>query len=355
MSEAEAALHRSSQPFLHQYTPASIEGQFAGKHIITVNQFSKTDIRALFDVVYDFRDRVRNGERSLLELCSHQVMASLFYEASTRTDLSFQAAMRRLGGGVISASNGVQFSSVYKGEDLADSVRAAACYADAIVLRHPEVGSSYQAAYYLDQLAGQLDRRTVIISGGDGIGEHPTQALLDLFTIVDLVGGTSGKTITMVGDLKHGRTVHSLAKLIGRLEPADATLAFVSPESLRLPTAILEYLQTRSIRVVETSSLNDVLASSDVIYWTRVQEERFENRADYEAIRGDFIMTPEVLRGAKNDMILMHPLPRKTEMGSAADRDGLDADPRAAYFRQMENGMFVRMALLAAVLGTVTP
>jgi aspartate carbamoyltransferase len=298
---------------------------------------------------------VRSGDRSLIDLCSTQVMASLFYEASTRTDMSFQAAMRRLGGRVIAASNGVQFSSVYKGEDLADSVRAAACYADAIVLRHPEVGSSYQAAYYLDLLAEQLGRRTLVISGGDGVGEHPTQALLDLFTIVDLKDGTSGKVIALVGDLKHGRTVHSLAKLIGRLEPKDCTLALVSPDVLQMPAYIVEYLQQRNISLVQTSTLGDVLPDSDVVYWTRVQEERFADRADYEAIRDAFVMTPDVLAAAKPDMILMHPLPRKNEMGDPAQRDALDRDPRAAYFRQMENGMFVRMALLAAVLGAVAP
>lgn len=355
MSEQETGLHRQSSPFLQRYSPPAIEGNFAGKHIVTVDQFNKTDLRALFDVVFDFRERIRQQDRSLVDRCAEFVMASLFYEASTRTDMSFQAAMRRLGGRVIAASNGVQFSSVYKGEDLADTVRAAACYADVIVLRHPEVGSSYQAAFYLDQLADQLGHKTLVISGGDGVGEHPTQALLDLFTIVDLKGGTGGKVITMVGDLKHGRTVHSLAKLIGRLEPKNTTLAFVSPESLRLPASIIEYLKTRDIQSIETDTLSDVIADSDVIYWTRVQEERFADRREYEAIRDAFVMTPRVLSAAKPDMILMHPLPRKNEMGSADDRDALDADPRAAYFKQMENGMFVRMALLAAVLGAVKP
>ncbi|MBW4437162.1 MAG: aspartate carbamoyltransferase [Pleurocapsa minor GSE-CHR-MK-17-07R] len=355
MTDSAASQHRQSQPFLSLHKPTPIDGSFAGKHIVTVDQFSKADLRALFDVVFRFREGVRAGDRSLIELCATHVMASLFYEASTRTDMSFQAAMRRLGGRVIAASNGVQFSSVYKGEDLADSIRAAACYADVIVLRHPEVGSSYQAAWYLDQLGEQLGHRTLVISGGDGVGEHPTQALLDMFTIVDLKGGTSGKMITMVGDLKHGRTVHSLAKLIGRLEPKDCTLALVSPDMLQMPDYIVEYLRQRNIALVQTDTLADVLPDSDVVYWTRVQEERFDNRADYEAIRDAFVMTPDVLASAKPDMILMHPLPRKNEMGDAAQRDALDRDPRAAYFKQMENGMFVRMAILAAVLGTVKP
>jgi aspartate carbamoyltransferase len=342
---------RESHQFLQRYTPAAVDGDFTGKHIVTVEQFSRGDLRNLFDIAFEFRERVQQADRTLLELCAHQVMATLFYEASTRTDMSFQAAMRRLGGQVIGASNGVQFSSVYKGEDLADTVRAAACYADVIVLRHPEVGSSYQAAFYLDQLHSQVTRKPIVISGGDGVGEHPTQALLDLFTIVDVKGGVAGQTVTMVGDLRHGRTVHSLAKLIGRLETKDTTLCFVAPVSLRMPENIIDYLHARNIEIYQTQDLHDVLAQSDVIYWTRVQEERFEDRAEYDAIRNSFVITPDVMRDAKADCILMHPLPRKHEMGNAEQRDALDLDPRAAYFRQMENGMFVRMALLASVLG----
>jgi aspartate carbamoyltransferase len=342
---------RESPPFLQQYTPPLIDGDFIGKHIVTVEQFSRGDLRMLFDIAFEFRQRVQQHDRSLLELCANRVMATLFYEASTRTDMSFQAAMRRLGGQVIGASNGVQFSSVYKGEDLADTVRAAGCYADVIILRHPEVGSSYQAAFYLDQLHSQVTRKPIVLSGGDGVGEHPTQALLDLFTIVDLKGGVAGQTVTMVGDLRHGRTVHSLAKLIGRLETKDTTLCLVSPGSLKMPENIITYLHTRNIEIYQTEDLHEVLAQSDVIYWTRVQEERFENRADYDAIRDSFVVTPDVMSSAKTDCILMHPLPRKHEMGDAAQRDTLDLDPRAAYFRQMENGMFVRMALLASVLG----
>lgn len=344
---------RDSRQFLQRYQPRPINGDFRGKHIVTVEQFSRADLRTLFEITFDFRSRLQQSDRSLLDLCPDKVMATLFYEASTRTDMSFQAAMRRLGGQVIAASNGVQFSSVYKGEDLADTVRAAACYADIIALRHPEVGSSYQAAFYLDQLHSQVTRQPLVISGGDGVGEHPTQALLDLFTIVDLKGGVAGQTVTLVGDLRNGRTVHSLSKLIGRLEPNNTTLCLVSPKSLKMPENVTNYLNTRNIKIHETENLHDVLAESDVVYWTRVQEERFEDRAEYEAIRNDFIITPDVMRDAKSDCIIMHPLPRKHEMGNPEERDALDLDPRAAYFRQMENGMFVRMALLASVLGAV--
>lgn len=342
---------RQSERFLSRYTPPKIDGDFTGKHIISVEQFDRHDLQILFDATASIRKRLEQHDRGLLALTAGKMMATLFYEASTRTDLSFQAAMRRLGGEVVAASNGVRFSSIYKGENLADTVRAVGCYADVIVLRHPDVGSSYEAAYYLDRLAEQISRQPVLISGGDGIGEHPTQALLDSFTIYDAKGTIDGLNITLVGDLKHGRTVHSLAKLIARYEAQGATLNLVGPRSLSMPPSIVDFVRSKGIRVVETEDLWDVLHTTDVIYWTRVQEERFADHAEYEAIADRFIMTPSVLAQAKDDAILMHPLPRKNEMGTPDDHDALDADPRSIYFRQMENGMFVRMALLAKVLG----
>lgn len=341
---------RQARDFATIYEPPIINGNFLNKHIITVEQFTRKDLQIIFDAAASLKKRIRQSDRGVVELCSGKVMASLFFEASTRTDMSFQAAMTRLGGEVIAASNGVQFSSVYKGEDLADTVRAAACYADAIILRHPAVGSSYEAAYYLDQLRDKIGRQTVIISGGDGIGEHPTQALLDMFTIIDMKDGIDNQMITMVGDLRHGRTVHSLARLIARIGGSGISVGLVAPEMLRMPSEIVALLQDQGIAVIETETLDDVLGDSDVIYWTRVQEERFEDKSAYEAIKDGFIMTPPVLAQARADAILMHPLPRKHEMGTAADHDVLDADPRAVYFQQMENGMIVRMALLVKVL-----
>lgn len=342
---------RQSAEFTRFYVPSKIQGDFRGKHIVTVEQFARPDLQVLFDAAHDLRQRVLSGDQQVLNLCAGKVMATLFYEASTRTDMSFQAAMQRLGGGVIATSGGVQFSSVYKGENLADTVRAAGCYADVVVLRHPEVGSSYEAAFYLDRLSEHLGRQPVVVSGGDGIGEHPTQALLDLFTIVDLKHTADNLRITMVGDLRFGRTVHSLSKLLAQYEAHGTSLQFVAPSSLRMPPEIIDFLRMRGIDVYETEDLHEVLGSTDVIYWTRIQQERFADPADYEAIAEQFVMTPELLAHVKEDAILMHPLPRKHEMGTTSDHDLLDADPRSVYFRQMENGMFMRMALISKVLG----
>lgn len=340
--------------FLQSYSPACIETQFEGKHIVTVEQFRRPDLDQLFEATRRIRIGVKRGEQGIHNLCAGKIMATLFFEASTRTDLSFQAAMNRIGGRVVGASNGISFSSLYKGESIADTVRAVGCYADAIVLRHPSEGASYQAAYYLDMLADKIGHQAVLVSGGDGIGEHPTQALLDLYTILDVKKGSLDNLhITLVGDLKFGRTVHSLAKLIALHGGSNIKLTFVAPEVLAMPDNILRYLDGHGVSYHQTEDLHQVLDSSDVIYWTRVQEERFENKADYEAICNNFIMTPSVLAKAKPDSYLMHPLPRKHEMGTEEDQDILDRDPRSYYFHQMENGMYLRMALLAKVLGVM--
>ncbi|MCY3781727.1 MAG: aspartate carbamoyltransferase [Chloroflexi bacterium] len=345
-SDIETSISRHA---LH-YQPPLINGNFLGKHIISVDQFQRRDLDILFDAAAAIRKRIRTQDRGLTELCAGKVMASLFFEASTRTDMSFQAAMRRLGGDVIAVSNGVRFSSMYKGENLSDTVRATGCYADVIVLRHPEIGSSYEAGFYLDLLNQRIDNPTVAISGGDGIGEHPTQALLDIFTIYDQKKSLEALTITLVGDLKHGRTVHSLAKLIAYYDAADVRLCLVAPESLAMPDDITDLVRAHGMEVVETDNLMDVIGESDVIYWTRIQEERFADEADYQRIKDRFIMRPDTLSWARADAILMHPLPRKHEMGTREDHDILDSDKRAIYFEQMENGMFVRMALLVKVL-----
>jgi aspartate carbamoyltransferase len=267
------------------------------------------------------------------DLLKGKILVNLFYEPSTRTASSFTAAMERLGGSVIPI-NEVKYSSVAKGESLPDTVRSLECYSDVIVLRHPEVGASALAAQYA---------RKPIINAGDGIGEHPTQALLDLFTIIEEKGYVDGLTITMLGDLKYGRTVHSLSRLLSLY---DVKLNFVSPEILRLPEEIISELESKGIPIQEYTLLDQALSESDVLYVTRIQKERFEEPQDYENVKGTYIITKQSLAEASKDLILMHPLPRVGEISM-----DLDDDPRAAYFRQMEYGMYVRMALLAMVLG----
>lgn len=336
---------------LRSYRPQPINGDFAGKHVVTVDQFGRQDLDFLFASTQRLELRIRQGDRGVGEIAHGSIMAQLFFEASTRTDLSFQSAISRLGGRAIGASNGIEFSSVHKGEDLPDTVRAAGCYADLIILRHPEEGASVVAAHFLDLLREQIGRQPVVISAGDGVGEHPTQALLDAYTIFQQKQGLRDLHITMVGDLRFGRTVHSLTKLLGLYGDQDISISLVSPSSLRMPEDIVEGARRSGITVRERGSLQEALYESDVIYWTRIQEERFADPQDYAEVRDEFIMTPELLVQSPADTVLLHPLPRKHEMGGAWDRYNLDLDPRTAYFQQMENGMYIRMSLAALILG----
>jgi aspartate carbamoyltransferase len=304
---------------------------FYGKDIISVRQFSRDDLDYIFGVAHEMREMVeRVGSFDLLK---GKILANLFYEPSTRTSSSFTSAMERLGGSVIPI-NEVRYSSVSKGESLPDTVRTLECYADVIVLRHPEVGASALAAKYA---------RKPIINAGDGVGEHPTQALLDLFTIVSELGQVDGLTVTMLGDLKYGRTVHSLARLLSLYR---VRINYVSPDILRMPPEILAELKANGSEQSEYADLETILPSTDVLYVTRVQKERFEDPNVYENVRGAYVITPETLHRARERMIVMHPLPRVGEISM-----DVDEDPRAAYFRQMEYGLYVRMALLAMVLG----
>ncbi len=303
---------------------------FYGKDILSVKQFTRDDLEYIFAVAHEMQEMVaRVGSFDLLK---GKILANLFYEPSTRTSSSFTSAMERLGGSVIPI-NEVRYSSVSKGESLPDTVRTLECYADVIVLRHPETGSAAQAAKYA---------RKPIINAGDGIGEHPTQALLDMFTIKQELGHLDGLTVTMLGDLKFGRTVHSLARLLSQYV---VRINYVAPDILRMPSEIIDEL-TRAIPQAEFSSLDDILPQTDVLYVTRVQKERFTNPEEYESVKGAYVITPETLKKAKDHMIVMHPLPRVGEISM-----DVDDDPRAAYFRQMEYGLYVRMALLAMVLG----
>jgi aspartate carbamoyltransferase len=304
-----------------------------GKDIISVKQFNRADLEYIFGVAHEMRGMVERV--GTFDLLKGKILANLFYEPSTRTSSSFTAAMERLGGSVIPI-NEVKYSSVTKGESLTDTVRTLECYADVIVLRHPETGSAAIAA---------KAARKPVINAGDGTGEHPTQALLDLFTIFEElgVGVVDGLTVTMLGDLKYGRTVHSLARLLSLFK---VKLNYVSPEILRMPKEVMDEVGAKGIPQAEFSTLENVLPETDVLYVTRVQKERFEDPADYEKVKGAYVIDPEVMKAAKQNMIVMHPLPRVTEISM-----DFDDDPRAAYFRQMEYGLYVRMALLAMVLG----
>ena len=304
---------------------------FYGRDILSVKQFSPEDLEHIFDVGQEMRAIVRRvGATDLLK---GTILANLFYEPSTRTSSSFTAAMQRLGGSVIPI-NEVRYSSVMKGESLPDTIRTLEAYADVIVLRHPEVGASATAARY---------SRKPIINAGDGVGEHPTQALLDLFTILEELERIDGLHVAMVGDLKYGRTVHSLARLLSLF---DVRISFVSPDILRLPDDVKQEVIDAGKTVCEIGAIDDVIDTADVLYVTRVQKERFDDLAEYESVRNYYEVTTHLMARAKPDMILMHPFPRVGEI-----HYDVDSDPRAAYFRQMENGMYIRMALLAAVLG----
>ena len=303
---------------------------FYGKDILSVKQFGRSDLEYIFGVAHEMREMV--ARVGTFDLLKGKILANLFYEPSTRTSSSFTSAMERLGGSVIPI-NEVRYSSVSKGESLPDTVRTLECYTDVIVLRHPEVGASALAAKYA---------RKPVINAGDGVGEHPTQALLDLFTVVEELGVLDGLTVTMLGDLKYGRTVHSLARLLSLF---DVRLNYVSPDILRMPEEIIAELYDNGIPQSEYHDLAPALPDTDVLYVTRVQKERFENQDDYESASGAYVITPETLTRAKERMIIMHPLPRVNEISME-----VDDDPRAAYFRQMEYGLYVRMALMKYVL-----
>ncbi|MBI5296160.1 MAG: aspartate carbamoyltransferase [Chloroflexi bacterium] len=307
--------------------------EWYGKDIISVKQFKREDLDYVFGVAHEMRGMVER--LGTFDLLKGKILANLFYEPSTRTSSSFTAAMERLGGSVIPI-NEVKYSSVSKGESLPDTIRTLECYADVIVLRHPETGSAAIAA---------KAARKPVINAGDGVGEHPTQALLDTFTIFEElgVGRIDGLTVTMLGDLKYGRTVHSLARLLSLY---DVKINYVSPEILRMPREVMDEVAAKGIPQAEYSTLAEVLPQTDVLYVTRVQKERFEDPADYEKVKGAYVIDPDVMKSAKQDMIVMHPLPRVGEISP-----DFDDDPRAAYFRQMEYGLYVRMALLAMVLG----
>jgi aspartate carbamoyltransferase catalytic subunit len=261
-------------------------------------------------------------------------MAALFYEPSTRTRLSFEAAMLRLGGRTMGTDNAREFSSAAKGETLEDTIRIVSGYSDVIVLRHREEGAARRAAAVSD---------VPVINAGDGKGQHPTQALLDVYTIKDELGRLDGVSVAMVGDLANGRTVRSLAYLLSKFR--DVTLWFVAPPEVAMRDDIKQHLDEHGVRWRETRELDEVLPVVDVVYQTRIQKERFADEAAYLGLKGIYRIDAEAMSRLRRDAIVMHPLPRVDEISP-----DVDADPRAAYFRQARNGLHMRMALLDMVL-----
>lgn len=293
------------------------------QHVLSVDQFSKDDIG-------EYCARADFHSCHISQEATGKVLANLFYEPSTRTSSSFYSAMVRLGGAVIPINN-VAYSSVAKGETLEDTIRTMQCYADIIVLRHPWVGAAERAAEVAE---------VPIINAGDGVGEHPTQALLDFYTIRQEIGGVNGIHVAMLGDLLHGRTVKSLTKLLRKYE--EVKISWVSPSMLRIPS---EFVTKGEI---ETDDINDVITQADVLYVTRVQSERHTSELSHDdrmALEAHYAITEQEMARAKQSMVLMHPLPRVHEISTAVDND-----PRAAYFRQMRHGLFMRMGILSKAL-----
>jgi aspartate carbamoyltransferase catalytic subunit len=301
-------------------------------HVVESQQFDRPLLEQVFEVARGMEEVVAAGGSDELH---GRIMASLFYEPSTRTRLSFEAAMLRLGGGVLGTESAGHFSSVAKGETLEDTVRIVAGYCDVLVLRHFDVGASRRAAEVSS---------VPVINAGDGPGQHPTQALLDLYTIRKERGAVDGVHIAMVGDLANGRTVRSLCYLLSKFE--DVRITFVAPPIVGMGADIKAHLDEKGTDYAESTDLDGVLPEVDVLYQTRIQKERFEGRMDeYRRVSGVYIMDRAALAKMKPDAVLMHPLPRVGEI-----REEVDTDPRAAYFRQARNGLYIRMALLRMLL-----
>lgn len=303
--------------------------EFRGRDIISIEDFSREEI----DYILDKSTKMEQVASKSSDLLEGKILATLFFEPSTRTRLSFEAAMLKLGGSTIGFAE-IESASVKKGENLADTIRTVENYADVIALRHPLDGAAKLAAEY---------SKVPIINGGSGSEEHPTQALLDLHTIQKEKGKIDKLKIALVGDLRYGRTVHSLAYALSMY---DVELHLVSPDSLRMRREVLRSVQNK-ITVVETSSLEKTVPQVDVLYVTRIQRERFPDPAEYAKVRGVYKIDLKTLSSAKKDMIILHPLPRLDEISPE-----VDSTPQARYFQQVRSGIAVRMALLALVLGS---
>lgn len=300
------------------------------RHVVEVAQFDRPALERLFAAA----DRMRDLPRRAAPLAGY-TLATIFYEPSTRTRLSFETAMHRLGGNVVSTENAREFSSAIKGESVEDTIRIVEGYADAIVIRHYEQGAAHRAAAVAS---------VPILNAGDGPGEHPTQALLDLYTIRHELGRIDGLRIALVGDLRFGRTARSLARLLRQTRGTE--LVFVSPPAVPMGADVRAELDRAGIPFRDEPDLDAVLPDVDVVYQTRVQKERFTTPEEYETAHGQYVIDAAAMRRLNPGAILLHPLPRLDEIATE-----VDADPRAAFFRQAHNGVFVRMALLEHVLG----
>lgn len=301
------------------------------RHLIDIMDLTVDEIQELIDTANDIIDHPEN----YIEKCKNKKLATLFFEPSTRTRLSFEAAMYDLGGNVLGFSQ-AQSSSASKGESVADTIKVVSQYVDIIAMRHPKEGAPMVACQKSD---------APIINAGDGGHNHPTQTLTDLLTINRNKGHFDNLTVGFCGDLKFGRTVHSLMNAMSRYENVKYIL--ISPDELKIPEYLKEdLLDANNIEYVETSSLEEAMPELDILYMTRVQQERFFNEQDYIRLKNSYILTPEKLKTAKEDMSILHPLPRVNEI--TVD---VDDDPRAMYFEQVKNGKFVRMALILKLLG----
>ena len=300
------------------------------RNIIDVTDLTVEEIDELIATAEDI---IQNPAK-YQEACRHKQLATLFFEPSTRTRLSFESAMLALGGGVLGFSE-ASSSSTSKGETVGDTVHTVSCYADIIAMRHPKEGAPFAAAQFSE---------VPIINAGDGGHNHPTQTLTDLLTIHREKGRLDGFTIGFCGDLKFGRTVHSLVNALSRY--SDINYVLISPEELKLPRYVKEQsLKSKDILYSQTTDLESVIPQLDILYMTRVQKERFFNEEDYLRLKDSYILTPEKLRSAKADLSILHPLPRVNEIAVAVDKD-----PRAAYWKQVKNGKFIRMALILKLL-----
>lgn len=301
------------------------------KHVIDPLDLSVEEISNLLDLA----DDIAEHPKKYAQVCAGKKLATLFYEPSTRTRLSFEAAMLNMGGSILGFSS-ADSSSAAKGESIADTIRVVSCYADICAIRHPKEGAPMRAARY---------SKIPVINAGDGGHQHPTQTLTDLMTIRRKKQTFSGLTIGLCGDLKFGRTVHSLIKSLARYDGIRFVL--ISPEELRVPDYILEeVLKAKNIPYKEVVDLEEVMAELDILYMTRVQKERFFNEEDYVRLKDSYILTGAKMKLAKPDMAVLHPLPRVNEIALE-----VDGDPRAAYFEQAQNGVYVRMALMMTLLG----